>query len=109
MRLELMNKLNLIATYVFEEITDIANEKDISKDFWKYLRSRLLNDMNQKVKISEYIYYIISKINVKEFNKKYSVKLDNVKKSKQQLDFLCSAVSILLHYSDYGNKMIEWS
>lgn len=104
-----MNKLNLLATYVFEEITSVADEKDIARDFWKYLKSRLLDDISQKVKISEYVYFVISNINVKDFNKKYSVKLDNVKKSKQQMDFLCSAVSILLHYSNYGGKMIDWS
>lgn len=83
MRLELMNKLNSLATYVFEEMTSNDGGMDLARDFWKYLRSRLLDDMNQKVRISEYVYQYILNIDEKTFNTKYSVKLSNVKKSRQ--------------------------
>ena len=109
MRLELMNKLNSLATYVFEEMTSNDGGMDLARDFWKYLRSRLLDDMNQKVRISEYVYQYILNIDEKAFNTKYSVKLSNVKKSRQQMDFVCSSVSILLHYSDFGKLLIDWS
>lgn len=109
MRLELMNKLNSLATYVFEELTSRDSGIDLARDFWKYLRSRLLDDMNQKVRVSEYVYDYILKIDTDDFDRKYDVKLENVKKSRQQMDFVCSAVSILLHYSDFGKMLIDWS
>ena len=108
MRLKLMNHLNLIASYVFEEITDAAAE-DVARDFWKYLRSRLIDDTSQKVKVSEYVKERILRIDSAAFGAKYGVSLANVKKSKMQTDFVCSAVAILLHYSDVGRTMIDWS
>lgn len=51
----------------------------------------------------------IKKLSEEEFETKYKVKLGNVKKSRQQLDFCCTCVTMMLHYSSYGSKIIDWS
>ena len=45
MRIELLQRLTVVSSYIFEEITQEKTELDIAKDFWTYLRSRLLDDM----------------------------------------------------------------
>ena len=103
-----MNKLNLVATYVFEEMT--ADGFDVAKDFWKYLRGRMLGSIDQKVRVSEYVYDWILRQNADAFETKYPGSgLTNIKKTKQQMEFLCSSVAILLHYSDAGRRMLDWS
>lgn len=109
MRVELLRKLIDISSFIFEEMTDKMSEIDMARDFWKYLRSRFMDDMNQKVKVSDYVDRFIKRLPEDEFDAKYKVKLGNVKKSRQQLDFCCACVTTLLHYSSYGSKIIDWS
>ena len=109
MRLELMNRLNLAATYVFEELTYGAGDADVAKDFWRYLRSRLLDDMAKKVKVSEYVRWRVLQMDAAEFEKKYKTSLSNIKKSREQMDFLCLAAATLLHHSRFGDSMIDWT
>lgn len=109
MRVELLKKLTDISSYIFEEMTDKMSEIDMAREFWKYLRSKFLDDMNQKVRVSDFVREFIKNIPEDEFNKKYLVKLENIKKTKQQLDFCCSCVTMMLHYSSYGSKIIDWS
>lgn len=103
-----MNRLNLVATYVFEEMT--SDGEDVAKDFWKYLRGRMLGDVDQKVRVSEYVYDWILRLDTESFETKYPGSgLINIKKTKPQMEFLCSSVAILLHYSDAGRRMLDWS
>ena len=103
-----MNRLNLVATYVFEEMT--ADGVDVAKDFWKYLRDRMMGGVDQKVRVSEYVYDWVLRRDTESFDTKYpGSDLVNIKKTKSQMEFLCSAVSILLHYSDAGRRMLDWS
>ena len=109
MRVELLRKLTDVSSYIFEEMTDRMSEIDMAREFWKYLRSRFLDDMNQKVRVSDFVNEFIKKLSEEEFEAKYKVKLGNVKKSRQQLDFCCTCVTTMLHYSSYGSKIIDWS
>ena len=109
MRVELLKKLTDISSYIFEEMTDKMSEIDMAREFWKYLRSKFLDDMNQKVRVSDFVREFIRNLPEQEFDDKYKVKLENIKKTKQQLDFCCTCVTTMLHYSSYGSKIIDWS
>lgn len=109
MRVELLRKLTDLSSYVFEEMTSAMTEIDMAREFWKYLRSRFLDDMSEKVRVSDFVGEYIRKMPEAEFDAKYGVKLGNVKKSRQQLEFCCSCVTTMLHYSSYGSKIIDWS
>ena len=109
MRVELLKKLTDISSYIFEEMTEKMSEIDMAREFWKYLRSKFLDDMNQKVRVSDFVREFIRNLPEQEFNDKYKVKLENIKKTKQQLDFCCTCVTTMLHYSSYGSKIIDWS
>jgi len=109
MRVELLRKLTDVSSYIFEEMTDRMSEIDMAREFWKYLRSRFLDDMRQKVRVSDFVNEFIKNLSEDDFETKYKVKLRNVKKSRQQLDFCCACVTTMLHYSSYGSKIIDWS
>lgn len=109
MRVELLRKLTDVSSYIFEEMTDKMSEVDMAREFWKYLRSKFLDDMNQKVKVSDFVREFIKTLSEEDFDLKYKTKLGNIKKSRPQLDFCCSCVTIMLHYSSYGSKIIDWS
>jgi GTPase Era involved in 16S rRNA processing len=109
MRVELLKKLTDISSYIFEEMTEKMSEIDMAREFWKYLRSKFLDDMNQKVRVSDFVREFIRNLPEQEFDDKYKVKLENIKKTKQQLDFCCTCVTTMLHYSSYGSKIIDWS
>lgn len=109
MKIELLRRLTDVSSYIFEEMADRMSEIDMAREFWKYLRSRFLDDMNQKVRVSDFVREFIRGLPEKEFDEKYKVRLGNVKKSKQQLDFCCVCVTTMLHYSSYGAKIIDWS
>ena len=64
-------------------MTDRMSEIDMAREFWKYLRSRFLDDMNQKVRVSDFVNEFIKKLSEEKFEAKYKVKLGNVKKSRQ--------------------------
>ena len=109
MRIELLQKLTTLSSYVFEEMTDDKTEMELARDFWKYLKARMLDDMTRKIRVSEFVIDYIRKIPIRQFDAKYKTKLTNVLKSRQQLDFVAVCVSRLLQYSSYGSKIIDWS
>lgn len=109
MRIELLQRLTTVSSYVFEEMTDDKTETELARDFWKYLRSRILDDMTRKIRVSEFVTDYVRSLSEKKFERKYGVKLANVKKSRLQLEFVAGCVSMLLHYSSYGSKIIDWS
>ena len=102
-----MHKLLNIAGYVYEELTDkFIDDKDLGREFWKYLKSKMLDDMTKKVKVSDFVYLQILELDSEQFDKKYDMKLSNVKKSKEQLEFVTQVVTQMLKCSD--NQMIDW-
>lgn len=109
MTINLMKRLVDVSSYVFEEMTSEKTENDLAKDFWKYLRSRLLDDMTKKVRISEFVRDYVLGLDETAFFSKYGQKISNVKKSKAQMSFVCSCISLMLQHSTYGVKIIDWS
>ena len=104
-----MRRLTTTSSYLFEEITQQKTELDLAREFWQYLRSRLLDDMAQKVRVSEFVEEKIRGLDPGEFEKKYGQSLSNVLKSRAQLDFACCCVTTMLRFSSYGSKIIDWS
>ena len=89
-----MHKLLNIAGYVYEELTDkFVDDKDLGREFWKYLKSKMLDDMTKKVKVSDFVYLQILELDSEQFDKKYDMKLSNDKKSKEQLEFVTQVVT----------------
>lgn len=109
MRIELLQRLTAASSYIFEELTREKTELDVAKEFWAYLRSRLLDDMTQKVRVSEFVEEKIRGLDPAPFEEKYGHSLSNVLKSRAQLDFVCCCVTTLLRFSSYGSKIIDWS
>lgn len=109
MRLQKLHSLTDTSACIFEELTDGYSEIDIGRDFWRYIKSRILDDSTKKAKVSEYVRARILKMNDRKFAKKYGVKLSNIKKSREQIDFCCSCVSLLMQHSSFGQKIIDWS
>lgn len=96
-----MHKLLNVAAYVYEELTDkFVDDKDLGREFWKYLKSKMLDDMTKKIKVSDFVYLQILELDADAFDKKYDMKLTNVKKSKEQLEFVTQVVTQMLKCSD---------
>ena len=94
MRIELMHKLLNVASYVYEELTDMySDEKDLGRDFWKHMKSKMLDDMTKKVKVSDFVYSKILDLDSAAFDKKWDCKLTIVKKSKAQMEFVTQVVT----------------
>lgn len=109
MTVRLLHKLTDVSSCLFEELTDGYSEVDLARDFWKYLKSRILDDSTKKVRVSEYVRERIMRLDEKAMKRKFGLKLSTVKKSSAQLDYVSSCVSTMLHHSSYGQKIIDWS
>lgn len=108
MTVKLLHHLLDISSYVYEELTDTMGDYDISKSFWKHLKSKFLDDNTKKIKVSDYIREELFKFDVSHFNEKYSCKLQNVKKDRAQVSFVCSCVALMFQHSGVGESIIEW-
>lgn len=108
MRIELMHKLLDLSGFIYEELNDEFNdEKDLGREFFKYLKSKFFDDITQKIKVSDFIYDKILEINTEEFDKKYDCNLSACKKSKDQMQFVTSVVTQMFKYSS-KNQIIDW-
>lgn len=107
MRTEKMHRLVDTAGYVFEELTDGYSDRELGRAFWAYLRSKLLDDATRKVKVSEFVCEQIRGLDEDVFEKKYGVKLSNVKKSRQQLSFVAETATKMLKFSGRF-EIIDW-
>lgn len=57
--------------------------KDIGNDFWNYTRSQFLNDGIKKIKVVDFVYNYILKLDADFYLKKYGISLSNIKKSRE--------------------------
>ena len=108
MKVQLMHKLLNVSDYIFQEMTDSMTGKDVGNAFWKFTKSKFLDDNTKKIKVSDYSREELFKIDVDVFNEKYSCKLQNVKKDKAQVSFVCSCVALMFQHSGVGESIIEW-
>jgi len=100
MTVKLMHKLVQIADFVFQDMTDELSPKDVGNAFWKFLKSKLLDDTTKKIRVRDFVYDWILKIDAKAFDEKYSMNLEAVKKSKEQMMFLSDTISKMIKYAD---------
>lgn len=108
MRIELMHKLLDLSSFIYEELNDeFGDSKDLGREFFKYLKSKLFDDITQKIKVSDFIYNKILELDAKEFDKKYECNLTSCKKSKNQMMFVTSIVTQMFKYSS-KNEIIDW-
>lgn len=108
MRIELMHKLLDLSSFIYEELNDeFDDSKDLGREFFKYLKSKLFDDITQKIKVSDFIYNKILELDAKEFDKKYECNLTSCKKSKNQMMFVTSIVTQMFKYSS-KNEIIDW-
>lgn len=108
MTLKLMHTLLDVSGFIYEEITDtFGDEKDLGREFWKYMRSKFLDDLTKKIKVSDFIREKILEIDAEAFDAKYGTTLVNIKKSRTQFEFITSVVTQMLKYSS-NNDIIDW-
>lgn len=103
-----MHKLLDLSGYIYEELTDEFNDsKDLGREFFKYMKSKLFDDMTKKVKVSDFIYEKILELDANEFDKKYNSNLKACKKTKSQMTFVVAIVTQMLKHSS-KNEIIDW-
>lgn len=103
-----MHKLLDLASYIYEELNgEFDDSKDLGRQFFKYLKSKLFDDVTQKIKVSDFIYEKILELKTDEFDKKYDCNLSACKKSRNQMQFVTSVVTQMLKYSS-KNEIIDW-
>lgn len=103
-----MHRLLDLAGFIFEELNDeFDDSKDLGREFFRYLKSKLFDDITQKVKVSDFIYEKILELDTKAFDNKYGCNLAACKKSRNQMQFVTSVVTQLLKYSN-KNEIIDW-
>lgn len=108
MRPQLMHKLLDLSEFIYEEFSDeFDDSKDLGREFFKYLKSKFFDDITHKIKVSDFIYNKILKIDEAEFDKKYCCNLTACKKSKDQMLFVTSIVTQMFKYS-CQNEIIDW-
>lgn len=100
MTTKLMHKLVQAADFIFQEMTDEFAPKDIGNYFWSYVRSKLLDDTTKKIKVRDFVYDWILKLDTKLYKSKYDLNLDAIKKSKEQMMFLSDTISKMIKYAD---------
>lgn len=77
-----MHKLLNVADLIFEDMTDTFSGKDVGNLFWNYTKSKFLDDNTKKIKVVDFVYDYILKLDSKVYKDKYNISLSNVKKSK---------------------------
>lgn len=103
-----MHQLLDVSGFIYEEITDSFDDnKDLGREFWKYMKSKFMDDVTKKIKVSDFIYDKVLALNTNEFDAKYGTQLANVKKSKQEMQFVVGVVTQMLKHSS-SNEIIDW-
>lgn len=57
-----MHKLLNVADFIFEEMTDSFSGKDIGNSFWVFVKSKILDDTTRKIKVVDFVYDYILKL-----------------------------------------------
>lgn len=74
--------------------------KDVGNDFWRYSKSKFLDDNTRKIKVADFVYDHILHLDNDFYRQKYDINLEAIKKSKQQIQFVSEIVSKLIKFSD---------
>lgn len=100
MTTKLMHKLVQAADILFQDMTDELSPKDIGNSFWMFVKSKLLDDTTKKIKVRDFVYDWILKLDPKICKEKYDLNLEAIKKSKEQMMFLSDTISKMIKYAD---------
>ena len=95
-----MHKLLTAADYIFEEMSDSMTGKEVGNLFWNFTKSKFLDDNTKKIKVSDFVYDYILHLDPDFYKSKDDISLANIKKSKQQMEFVSKIVTKLIKYSD---------
>lgn len=95
-----MHQLIEVSDIIFQSWTNEVAGKDIGNDFWLFVRSQLLTDGIKKIKVFDFVYDHILKLDSAAFQAKFNISLENVKKSKDQMTFVSEIVSKMIKHSD---------
>lgn len=109
MRFTLMQKVLETAARVYEDMTDQMTNPEIGREFWKYLKSRLLGGESRKIKVSDWVYDYVLRMDAADFERRYGPGLVNIKKSKDQMLFMVMSVTTMLQFSPAAESILEWS
>lgn len=74
--------------------------KDVGNAFWKFTKSKFLDDNVHKIKVVDFVYDYILKLDVDFYKEKYGIQLQNVKKSKSQMTFVSEIIAKMIKHSD---------
>lgn len=108
MRIDLMHKLLDTSGFLYEEFfNEFDDSKDMGREFFKFMKSKFMTDVTQKIRVSDFIKDKILTLDAESFDKKYNTHLVNIKKSKQQLNFCVAVCTQMLKYSS-KNDIIDW-
>lgn len=107
MKIKLMRELLDVAYYIFEDMTDAYNPKEIGNLFWDHVRSKTLDGTTKKIKVTDFIYSYLRKVNPKHYKQKYGINLSKIKKSKDQLTFVSELITKMLKHST-DTSLIDW-
>ena len=95
-----MHKLLNAADFIFQEWTDTIDGKDVGNDFWRFTRSKLLDDNTRKIKVFDFVYDHILNLDPEFYEKKYGFSLTNIKKSKDQMTFVSEIVTKMIKHAE---------
>ena len=101
-----MHKLLNASDFIFQEWTDTMLGKDIGNDFWKFCRSKFLDDNVTKIKVIDFVYDHILHLDNDFYKQKYDLNLRAIKKSKQQMLFVSEIVSKMIKHS--GIPLVDY-
>ena len=95
-----MHKLLDVSSFIFEEMTDDFSDKQIGNEFWKFTKTKFLDDNTKKIKVVDFVYDYILKLDEKYYMEKYGVSLKNIKKSKAEVTFVSEIISKMIKHSN---------
>lgn len=81
-------------------MTDELSPKDIGNSFWTFVKSKILDDTTKKIKVRDFVYDWILKLDTEACKKRLDINLGSIKKSKEQMMFLSDTISKMIKYAD---------
>lgn len=95
-----MHKLVQVADVIFQDMTDALSPKDVGNAFWKFLKTKMLDDTTKKIRVRDFVYDWILKLDDENYSSRFNINLEACKKSKEQMMFLSDTVSKMIKYAD---------
>ena len=78
MTTRLMHKLVQAADTIFQDMTDEMLPKDVGNLFWQFAKSKILDDTTKKIKVRDFVYDWILKLDNDTYREKFNINLEAV-------------------------------